>query len=87
MPTYEYECQNCGHKFEKFQYMTDKPIKMCPKCDKSKAKRLISAGSGIIFKGNGFYQTDYKDTSKKSEGKPDENTKSCPKNDTCSLCT
>ena len=60
MPTYEYECQGCGYKFEKFQYMTEEPIKKCPRCNKNKAKRLISAGSGIIFKGSGFYATDYR---------------------------
>jgi len=84
MPTYEYECQSCGHKFEKFQYMTAKPIKKCPKCKKNKAKRLISSGSGIIFKGSGFYATDYrKDKPKPSscsmtkDNKPD--CSSCPK--------
>jgi len=60
MPTYEYECQGCGHKFELVQSMTAKPIKECPKCRKNKAKRLISAGVGVIFKGSGFYATDYK---------------------------
>ena len=72
MPNYEYECKGCGHKFEKFQYMTESPIKKCPKCNKNKAKRLISAGSGIIFKGSGFYATDYR----KSSGKP--KPSSCP---------
>lgn len=71
MPTYEYECQGCGHKFEKFQYMTDKPIKKCPECNKNKAKRLIGSGSGIIFKGSGFYATDYrKGKSSKDKSKP-----------------
>lgn len=59
MPTYEYQCENCGYKFEKFQKMSDKPIKKCPKCEKS-VNRLIGAGIGIIFKGSGFYSTDYK---------------------------
>ncbi len=87
MPTYEYECQGCGHKFEKFQYMTANPIKKCPKCSKNKAKRLISAGSGIIFKGSGFYATDYrKDKTGSDKPKP----KACPmtkdnKSD-CSSC-
>ena len=58
MPTYDYICKKCG-KFEVFQKMSDKPIKKCPKC-KGKVKRLISSGSGIIFKGKGFYCTDYK---------------------------
>lgn len=59
MPTYEYECAHCGHKFELFQNINDKPLSMCPKCAK-KVKRLIGSGSGIIFKGTGFYATDYR---------------------------
>ena len=58
MPTYEYECTHCGYKFEKFQNMTDEPLKRCPKCHR-KVNRLIGAGAGIIFKGPGFYATDY----------------------------
>ena len=61
MPTYEYECINCGHHFEVFQMMSDKPIKTCPKCRKP-VRRLIGTGSGIIFKGPGFYATDYRKT-------------------------
>ena len=60
MPTYEYECDNCGHAFEKFHSMMDNPIKKCPECKKNKVKRLVGAGAGIIFKGSGFYETDYK---------------------------
>jgi len=59
MPTYEYECNHCQHQFEVFQKMTDKPLDKCPKCGK-KVKRLISSGSGLIFKGSGFYATDYR---------------------------
>ena len=59
MPTYDYECSKCGHKFEVFQNMKDEMLKKCPKC-KSKVKRLIGRGSGVIFKGSGFYETDYK---------------------------
>lgn len=72
MPTYEYECQDCGYQFELFQKITAAPIKKCPKCKKDKAKRLISAGAGIIFKGSGFYQTDYKNkaSSKKDKKSP-----------------
>jgi putative FmdB family regulatory protein len=58
MPTYEYECQKCG-RFELFQSIKDEPIKRCPKC-KGKVKRLIGTGAGIIFKGSGFYLTDYR---------------------------
>lgn len=58
MPTYEYECEKCGYRFERFQSMTDKPLKTCPKC-KGPVTRLIGSGSGIIFKGSGFHATDY----------------------------
>ena len=60
MPTYEYECAACGANFEEFQSMSDKPLRKCPKCGKMKLERLIGAGAGIIFKGSGFYETDYK---------------------------
>jgi putative FmdB family regulatory protein len=60
MPTYEYECKACGHRFEKSQSMTAPALKNCPECHKPEAKRLISSGSGIIFKGSGFYATDYR---------------------------
>jgi putative FmdB family regulatory protein len=59
MPTYDYKCSACGHTFEAFQPITDKPLEKCPKCGK-KVKRLIGSGAGIIFKGPGFYATDYK---------------------------
>jgi len=72
MPTYQYECQNCQHSFEKFQSMTAKILRKCPKCGKKKLKRLIGAGAGIIFKGEGFYSTDYRSKSYK-EGKEKEN--------------
>ncbi|MCK4995138.1 MAG: zinc ribbon domain-containing protein [Candidatus Omnitrophica bacterium] len=60
MPTYDYECPGCNHTFELFQMMSAKPIKKCPECGKNKVKRLIGSGMGIIFKGSGFYETDYK---------------------------
>jgi putative FmdB family regulatory protein len=63
MPTYEYICRHCGHEFDKFQSMLDKPFKKCPKCGKNTLKRLIGAGAGLIFKGTGFYTTDYKKSS------------------------
>ncbi|MFA5088145.1 MAG: zinc ribbon domain-containing protein [Candidatus Omnitrophota bacterium] len=60
MPTYQYECSACGHSFESFQSMTDHKLKKCPSCGKNKLCRLIGTGGGIIFKGSGFYETDYK---------------------------
>ena len=59
MPTYEYECTNCGHRFEKIQSINDEPLKTCVKCEKKTFKKLFHT-SGIIFKGSGFYTTDYK---------------------------
>ena len=60
MPTYEYACPKCGHEFEQFQSMRDEPLKKCPKCKKTGVKRLVGGGAGLIFKGTGFYITDYK---------------------------
>jgi putative FmdB family regulatory protein len=60
MPTYEYVCSKCGHKFEKFQSMRDEPLRKCPKCSKAALKRLVGGGAGLIFKGSGFYITDYR---------------------------
>ena len=65
MPTYEYECEKCGHQFEKFQSMTDEPVKRCPEC-RCKVMKLISAGAGLLFKGSGFYVTDYRSDSYKA---------------------
>ena len=59
MPTYSYVCDACGHQFEQFQAMTDKPVKRCPSCGRKRVRRLIGAGAGLIFKGSGFYVTDY----------------------------
>lgn len=71
MPTYDYECEKCGHRFELFQSMKEEPKKRCPKC-RGKLRRLIGTGAGMIFKGSGFYVTDYRSDSyknqKKSEG-------------------
>jgi len=65
MPTYEYICQKCEHHFEQFQSMKASPIRKCPRCGKNSVKRLIGKGAGIIFKGSGFYETDYRSDSYK----------------------
>lgn len=65
MPTYEYVCTKCGHEMEAFQSMKDEPLKKCPACAKAGLKRKVGGGAGLIFKGSGFYITDYK---KKSGG-------------------
>src|SRR5215510_9067583 len=83
MPTYDYECDACDHAFEEFQSMLDKPLKKCPKCGKAKLRRLIGTGAAILFKGAGFYQTDYRSDSYKSAAKADEPAaKEAPKTDT-----
>lgn len=71
MPTYDYICENCEYEFEQFQTITAKPLHTCPKCGRRKLKRLIGAGAGVIFKGSGFYQTDYRSESYK-KGKESE---------------
>ena len=68
MPTYDYSCSACGHRFERFESINDDKAKACPKCGKKKAKRLMGTGAGLIFKGAGFYTTDYKRTSGGSSG-------------------
>ena len=65
MPTYDYLCDACGHTFEEFQYIKEEPLRKCPVCSKLKLRRLIGAGAAIVFKGSGFYQTDYRSESYK----------------------
>ena len=60
MPTYGYICEKCGYEFDEFQSITAKPLRKCPECGRNSLKRLIGAGAGFIFKGSGFYQTDYR---------------------------
>ena len=60
MPTYEYECDACGHSFELFQQMSESPKRKCPACARLKLRRLLGTGAAVIFKGSGFYQTDYR---------------------------
>jgi putative FmdB family regulatory protein len=82
MPTYDYVCDGCGHAFELFQSMSDATKKTCPKCKKKKLRRLIGAGGAIVFKGTGFYKTDYRSESYKkgaaadTGGKPEGGKKS-----------
>ena len=65
MPTYDYECDACKHKFEHFQGINDEVLKKCPECKKPKLRRLIGMGAAVVFKGSGFYQTDYRSESYK----------------------
>ncbi|GAA4439174.1 MULTISPECIES: FmdB family zinc ribbon protein [Bremerella] len=70
MPTYEYQCDACDHKFEEFQSISADPLTKCPECKKKKLRRLFSTGGGLLFKGSGFYITDYRsDSYKKSADK------------------
>lgn len=72
MPTYEYQCEACKHRFEELQSFKDAPLKKCPKCKKNKLERLLGTGAAVIFKGSGFYQTDYRSESYKTAAKADE---------------
>ncbi len=88
MPTYEYRCKSCGYEFEELESMAAEPLVICPKCAKPSLKRLMSSGAGLLFKGSGFYLTDYKKSntsgapsSKKPETKPDSKTESKPSTD------
>ena len=71
MPTYDYECAACNHAFEAFHAMSAEPIKTCPKCGKRKVRRLMGTGGALIFKGSGFYATDYRSASYKEGAKKD----------------
>ena len=85
MPTYDYVCDACGHTFELFQSMTDSVKRTCPQCRKRKLRRLIGTGGAIMFKGSGFYQTDYRSESYKKAAaadKPTEKKKETAKKDT-----
>jgi putative FmdB family regulatory protein len=71
MPTYDYECDACGHKFELFQAMKDEVKRKCPECKRLKLRRLFGTGAAIVFKGSGFYQTDYRSDSYKKAAAAD----------------
>jgi len=84
MPTYDYRCNGCKHEFEHYQSMKDKPLKKCPSCGKNTLERLIGTGAAVIFKGSGFYQTDYRSEGYKKAAeadKPSEAAKSDTKAD------
>ncbi len=84
MPTYDYRCNACGHAFELFQSMSAKHEKKCPKCGKNALERLIGTGAAVLFKGSGFYQTDYRSEGYKKSAeadKPASETKSDSKGD------
>jgi putative FmdB family regulatory protein len=72
MPTYEYHCDACAHNFDEFQSMSEAPLKKCPECGKAKLRRVFGTGAAILFKGSGFYQTDYRSESYKSAAKADQ---------------
>ncbi|HUW83527.1 MAG TPA: zinc ribbon domain-containing protein [Phycisphaerae bacterium] len=71
MPTYEYQCQQCGHDFEQYQQITARPLRRCPSCGQTALKRLIGTGAGVLFRGSGFYQTDYRSAGYKEAAKKD----------------
>lgn len=71
MPTYEYRCEQCGHEMEAFQSITAKALRKCPACSKNGLKRLISGGGAILFKGSGFYETDYRSSDYKQKADAD----------------
>ncbi len=82
MPTYEYKCDHCDHMLEAFQSITAAPKKKCPECGKLKLKRLLGTGAGLIFKGSGFYETDYRSDSYKKGADSEKAKKDTKKTDT-----
>ena len=81
MPTYEYACTACEHEFEAFHSITAEPISLCPECGEQKVERLISGGAGLIFKGSGFYITDYRSEGYKEAAKKDKEATSDKKSE------
>jgi putative FmdB family regulatory protein len=76
MPTYDYECDGCGHRFELFHAISEEPKKKCPQCKKSRLRRLFGTGAALMFKGSGFYQTDYRSESYKKASEADKKSTS-----------
>ena len=87
MPTYDYACDACKHGFEAFEPITAEPQKKCPKCKKSKLRRLFGAGAGFVFKGSGFYQTDYRSEGYKKSAAADKPATDAPASDSGSTKT
>ena len=87
MPTYQYECKKCGHGFERFQKMTDDPVSKCPEC-KATVSRIIGLGGGVIFKGPGFYTTEYRSEEYKKREREDKQPVSSgsSSSSSCSSC-
>lgn len=81
MPTYEYRCDACGSRFEEFQKMSDDPVETCPECGEDEAERLMSAGAGVVFKGSGFYETDYKRSGQPESGQGEGDGAEAPSGD------
>ncbi|RMG37181.1 MAG: zinc ribbon domain-containing protein [Planctomycetota bacterium] len=81
MPTYDYRCDACEHEWEVFQSITAKPLRKCPKCGRMKARRQIGSGAGIIFRGSGFYQTDYRSESYKKGAEAEKKASEAAKSD------
>ena len=78
MPTYEYHCDACEHGFDEFQSITAPPLKKCPKCGKLKLRRIFGTGAAVLFKGSGFYQTDYRSESYKAAAKAEQEASKPP---------
>jgi putative FmdB family regulatory protein len=77
MPTYGYACDACSHEFDEFQSITAEPLKKCPECGKSKLRRLLGTGGAMIFKGSGFYQTDYRSEGYRKSAAADKPASAC----------
>jgi putative FmdB family regulatory protein len=79
MPTYEYECDACGHQFDELQSFSEPPLTKCPQCKKKKLRRLFGTGAAVLFKGSGFYETDYRSESYKAKAKAESEQAAPPK--------
>ena len=81
MPTYDYQCQSCDHEWELFQAITAKPVRKCPECGKLQLRRLFGTGAAVVFKGSGFYETDYRSESYRKGAEKDKKAKEKGKED------